>query len=78
MTTFAHRINRHGANDSICRGCYATVASSAEEADLAAHERTHVCDRAYLFQMTAGPSVRFTQSSRADRHRNRAAATGAL
>jgi hypothetical protein len=62
MATFAHRVNRNGTHDSICRACYATVASTTEEAELAEHERTHLCDRAYLLQMPAGPFLRFTQS----------------
>jgi hypothetical protein len=61
MTTFAHRVNPTGTHDSICRGCFATVASTTDETDLAEHERTHVCDRAYLLQMTSAPFVRFTR-----------------
>jgi hypothetical protein len=61
MTTFAHRVNRNGTHDSICRGCYATVASTTEEEELAEHESAHVCDRAYLLQLPARPLVPFTQ-----------------
>jgi hypothetical protein len=64
MTSFAHRANRNSTHDSICRGCYATVATTTEEAELAEHEHAHICDRAYLFQATEDPSVRFTQSHR--------------
>jgi len=45
---FPHRHNRDGSHDSICRSCYATVASVQNEADLAQHEQDHVCDRSCL------------------------------
>jgi hypothetical protein len=62
MTTFAHRANLNGTHDSICRDCYTTVASTTVEAELTEHESAHVCDRAFLLQMSAAPLVRFTQT----------------
>lgn len=41
---FAHRPNRDGTTDSICRHCFATVCTSTWETDLAQAERGHVCD----------------------------------
>lgn len=40
---FAHRVNRDGTIDSICRDCFATVATVEREADLANAEKDHVC-----------------------------------
>ena len=41
---FAHRANRDGTTDSICRYCFVTVSTSTWETDLAQAERGHVCD----------------------------------
>lgn len=41
---FAHRTNRDGTTDSICRYCFATVCTSTWETDLTQAERNHVCD----------------------------------
>lgn len=41
---FAHRHNRNGTIDSICKSCFATVATSNWEFDLEQKEITHVCD----------------------------------
>ena len=41
---FAHRTNRDGTTDSICRYCFATVSTSIWETDLAQAERGHICD----------------------------------
>lgn len=41
---FAHRDNRNGTFDSICRECFATIATAQWEASLEAAERAHVCD----------------------------------
>jgi hypothetical protein len=43
-TKFAHRENRDGTFDSICRACFLTVATSRSEADLIGFERGHFCD----------------------------------
>lgn len=40
---YVHRANKDGSYDSICVVCYATVASVRDEAELIAHEHTHVC-----------------------------------
>ena len=45
---FPHRHNRDGSHDSICILCYATIASVRNEADLAQHERDHICDMVFL------------------------------
>ncbi|HVH89145.1 MAG TPA: hypothetical protein VM912_20680 [Terriglobales bacterium] len=41
---FSHRPNRHGTTDSICLNCFATVCTSAWEADLERAEEQHFCD----------------------------------
>lgn len=41
--TFAHRSNRNGTTDTICRQCFVTVATAIWEADLDRAERTHTC-----------------------------------
>jgi hypothetical protein len=46
---FPHRRNPDGEYESICRICFATVATTADEAELLAHERTHICDAMQLY-----------------------------
>lgn len=41
---FAHRTNRDGTIDSICRECFVTVATALWESELDQPEQTHVCD----------------------------------
>ena len=41
---FAHRANRDGTTDSICKYCFVTVCTSTWETALAEEERRHVCD----------------------------------
>lgn len=41
---FVHRSNRNGTTDSICRECFATVATAIWEADLERSENDHACD----------------------------------
>ena len=41
---FVHRSNRNGTTDSICRDCFATVATATWEAELERKESMHVCD----------------------------------
>jgi hypothetical protein len=41
--SYVHRSNRDGSYDSICTGCFATVASARNEAELSMRECTHVC-----------------------------------
>jgi len=45
---FPHRHNMDGSHDSICILCYETIASVRIEADLAQHERDHICEMVFL------------------------------
>jgi len=54
-SSFAHRINANGTHDSICRGCFATVASVRDEAELAQHEGDHVCDPLLRYRLREDP-----------------------
>jgi hypothetical protein len=47
-TFFPHRRNRDGSFDSICLKCLLTIASSRTEADLAKHDKHHVCNPSAL------------------------------
>jgi len=47
---FPHRRNRDGSVDSICLKCLLTIASSRTEADLAKHDKYHVCNPSALSQ----------------------------
>jgi hypothetical protein len=40
---FVHRVNGDGTHDSVCRICFATVATVRDETDLYTKERAHVC-----------------------------------
>ena len=40
---YAHRHNRDGSIDSICKTCFATVAQVQDEVILTGHERTRCC-----------------------------------
>ena len=40
---YAHRQNRDGSVDSICKTCFATVAQAKDEPALAQHEWAHQC-----------------------------------
>ena len=51
MPTFPHRLKEEGSYDSICAGCLLTLATAKIEADLAQHERNHVCDPIRLYQL---------------------------
>jgi hypothetical protein len=44
VSHYTHRPNSDGSFDSICHGCFATVASVINESELAQHEHTHVCN----------------------------------
>jgi len=48
-----HRKNRDGSWDSICLTCFATVANTPEEHDLAEADRIHVCAPAVLSQRSS-------------------------
>lgn len=41
---FIHRLNDDGTIDSICRDCFATVATSISGAELEREEQEHICD----------------------------------
>jgi hypothetical protein len=43
-TNFPHRRNEEGAYESICRSCFATVATAQNEAWLRIYEQAHICD----------------------------------
>jgi hypothetical protein len=60
-TLYPHRRNDDGSYDSICTSCYATVASSWSEGELAEHEGAHTCDSALLAERGA---LSRTQSNR--------------
>ena len=47
---FPHRRNRDGSFDSICLKCLLTIANAKTEADLAKHDRYHVCNPSILSQ----------------------------
>lgn len=55
---FARRARADGATDSICRHCFATIATAIWEETLDCAEREHVCDPAQLerFQIRADRS----------------------
>lgn len=46
--SFAHRHNRNGTIDSICKNCFVTVATSNWEFALEPKELAHICDQAAL------------------------------
>jgi hypothetical protein len=45
---YPHRVNLDGSWDSICPHCFLTIAHSKTESGLAALERVHVCNSAFL------------------------------
>jgi hypothetical protein len=47
-TQFPHRQDSDGLCHSICPTCFATVARSRPESELAELERAHVCDQSFL------------------------------
>jgi hypothetical protein len=42
--SFVHRFNPNGSIGSICRQCFATVASTRRESDLLTPENLHLCE----------------------------------
>jgi hypothetical protein len=50
-THFAHRHDRDGLYHSICPLCFATVARSRPEAEMAELELAHVCARASILRL---------------------------
>jgi hypothetical protein len=45
---FPHRRNQNGSFESICPGCFLTVARAETEADLRIAEAEHVCECSLL------------------------------
>ena len=45
---FPHRRNPNGTFDSICIGCFQTIATKTEEFQLAQQELVHICDESSL------------------------------
>ena len=41
---FVHRFNVDGTVDSICRQCFATVATARRESELLSQEDHHICE----------------------------------
>jgi hypothetical protein len=48
---FPHRANADGSFDSICLGCYETVAQRAIEAELTPFELSHTCRTSDLVRL---------------------------
>ena len=48
LAQFPHRRDSKGLYDSICPTCFATVARSKPEAEMAQLELAHVCNSSYL------------------------------
>jgi hypothetical protein len=53
-TQFQHRQNEDASFDSICRRCFATVASRTHEGQFAEHEDSHQCSPIRLFAIADG------------------------
>jgi hypothetical protein len=53
---FAHRPNRNGTTDSICKTCFATVGTAEQSEHLRTIEDAHVCDtwRLDVIKVVAG------------------------
>jgi hypothetical protein len=51
---FPHRRNQDEKFESICRNCFATIATAANEADLLPYERAHICDPMQLYYTSQG------------------------
>ncbi len=62
---FPHRHNHNGSFDSICRACFATVASVTEERELEFYESKHRCDPVTLYKsLMPAPSQRCQPANR--------------
>jgi hypothetical protein len=59
ISRYPHRLNRDGSCESICTVCLATIASVANEADLAHHEDEHVCSQARLNDLCKYPPTAY-------------------
>jgi hypothetical protein len=51
---FPHRRNQDGEYESICRTCFATVATAKNEAELLTFEKAHTCDAMQLYYTSQG------------------------
>jgi len=51
---FRHRQNQDGTYDSICRCCFATIATVRIENDLRRAEQEHTCNGGRLFWLRPG------------------------
>jgi hypothetical protein len=60
---FPHRHNDDGSHDSICLGCFATVATVQDEAQLSIHEIAHVCDAGFHYGFSQGSSLQVGRAS---------------
>jgi hypothetical protein len=58
--TFPHLRNPDGSYDSICRACYATVATVKNECELEFHESQHKCDLLAMYQSLV-PALKSTE-----------------
>jgi hypothetical protein len=47
-TLYPHRQNKDGSHNSMSLACFATVARSEAQAELAENHKAHVCDSAFL------------------------------
>jgi hypothetical protein len=45
---YPHRHNMNGTYDSICLTCFATVATTLTEPELAVYDRRHICSQSLL------------------------------
>lgn len=54
---FRHRPENSGIIGSICLKCFATIARTRAEEDLAQFERAHVCNSADLERFQCGSSL---------------------
>jgi hypothetical protein len=45
---YPHRHNKNGTHDSICLICFATVATTLTEPELAVYNRRHICNQSLL------------------------------
>ena len=44
LPKFTHRHNPDGTHDSICHGCFQTIAKVRDETELPRFEKQHACD----------------------------------
>jgi hypothetical protein len=49
---YPHRENKDGTFDSVCLKCFATVARTSLEIELAQRDKTHICDPMFAAKPT--------------------------